>query len=221
MARRIAGGKIRQLAVLAACWVSVAASAGVAESVAAPATQAEPAQAPLAAAPETGAAPAEAEAAPPRARGQVGKVTYYGKRHKGRRTASGERYDPTELTMAHRTLPLGSRVRVTNLRNQRSVEVRVNDRGPYARGYVADLSLAAARQLGMLRAGVVEAELHLTQGGPQAQAALEAAAAATPVRSARLAHRKSHPVARKLARGAVKKSPVKLAGKSNRRVAQH
>ena len=88
---------------------------------------------------------------------QVGKVTFYAKRHKGRRTASGERYDPSELTMAHRTLPIGSRVRVTNLRNHRSVIVRVNDRGPFLRGRIADLSLAAARQLHMVGAGVVTA----------------------------------------------------------------
>lgn len=214
MARRIAGRKIRQLAVLAACWVSVAASANAAEAAPPQAAQVEPAQEPLAAAPEEGAVAADPEVVP--ARGQVGKVTYYAKRHKGRRTASGERYDPTELTMAHRTLPIGTRVRVTNLRNQRSVVVRVNDRGPYARGYVADLSLAAARQLGMLRAGIVEAELHLTQGTPEAQTALETA----PVTSARTAHRVSHRATRKLARGSLKKSTAKLVGKSARRVAQ-
>ena len=93
-----------------------------------------------------------------------GKVTYYALRDKGRRTASGERYDPSELTMAHRSLPFGSLVRVTNLRNQRSVVVRVNDRGPFVRGYVADLSLAAARELNMLHLGVVPAELELASG---------------------------------------------------------
>jgi rare lipoprotein A len=216
MARRIASRKIRQLAVAAACWVSVAASASVADTVVPPATQAEPAQEPLAAAAEAGAATAETEVALPQARGQLGKVTYYAKRHKGRRTASGERYDPTELTMAHRTLPLGTRVRVTNLHNHRSVLVRVNDRGPYARGYIADLSLAAARQLGMLRAGIVEAELHLAQGSPQAQAALEAA----PVTSARTARRTSHRMTHKLARKTVKKSLIKSASKPGRRVAQ-
>jgi rare lipoprotein A len=216
MARRIASRKIRQLAVAAACWVSVAASATVADTVVPPTAQAEPSQEPLVAAAEAGAVAAEPEVALPQARGQVGKVTYYAKRHKGRRTASGERYDPTELTMAHRTLPLGTRVRVTNLRNHRSVVVRVNDRGPYARGYIADLSLAAARQLGMLRSGIVEAELHLTQGSPQAQAALESA----PVPSARTAHRTSRRMAHKLARKTVKKSLIKSASKSTSRVVQ-
>lgn len=214
MARRIAGRKIRQLAVLAACWVSVAASANVADTAPPQAAQVEPSQEPLAAAPEAGAA--EPEVAP--TRGQVGKVTYYAKRHKGRRTASGERYDPTELTMAHRTLPIGSRVRVTNLHNQRSVVVRVNDRGPYARGYVADLSLAAARQLGMLRSGIVEAELHLAQGTPEAQTALETA----PVTSARPSHRIAHRATRKLAHASLKKKKpaIRSASRSARRVVQ-
>jgi rare lipoprotein A len=215
MARRIAGRKIRQLAVLAACWVSVAASASVADTVVPPAAQAEPAQEPLAAAPEADAAAVQPAVAP--TRGQVGKVTYYAKRHKGRRTASGERYDPTELTMAHRTLPIGSRVRVTNLHNQRSVVVRVNDRGPYARGYVADLSLAAARQLGMLRSGTVEAELHLAHGSQEARTALESA---PPVTSARTAHRATHRATRKLARRGLKKPVLRSASKSGRRVAQ-
>ena len=60
-----------------------------------------------------------------------------------------------KLTAAHRTLPLGTRVRVTNTRNGRSVEVRINDRGPYGRGRIIDVSEAAARQLGMIDAGVV------------------------------------------------------------------
>lgn len=217
MARRIAGRKIRQLAVLAACWVSVAASAGMADTAAPQAAQVEPVQEPLATTAEAGAVPVESQAALPQARGQVGKVTYYARRHKGRRTASGERYDPTELTMAHRTLPIGTRVRVTNLRNRRSVVVRVNDRGPYARGYVADLSLAAARQLGMLRAGIVEAELHLAQDGPQAAQATQATA---PVTSARTARHASHRMVHKLARRSVKKSVIRSASKTRHRVAQ-
>ena len=84
-----------------------------------------------------------------------GKASYYGARHHGRKTASGERFDQHALTAAHRSLPFGSRVRVTNLRNDRSVVVRINDRGPYARGRIIDLSKRAAEQLDMLRAGVV------------------------------------------------------------------
>jgi len=84
-----------------------------------------------------------------------GKASYYGARHQGKRTASGERFDMNTLTAAHRSLPFGTRVRVTNLRNDKSVVVRINDRGPYARSRIIDLSLQAAKQLDMLRSGVV------------------------------------------------------------------
>ena len=78
----------------------------------------------------------------------------------GRKTASGDTFDPDALTMAHRTLPFGTKVRVTNLRNQRSVEVVVNDRGPAVAGRIADLSPAAARGIG-LTDGVVEARIEV------------------------------------------------------------
>ncbi|MBU3056410.1 septal ring lytic transglycosylase RlpA family protein [Pseudomonas indica] len=84
-----------------------------------------------------------------------GKASYYGSRHHGRRTASGERFDQNALTAAHRTLPFGTRVRVTNLNNARTVVVRINDRGPYGRGRIIDLSFKAAQQLDMIRTGVV------------------------------------------------------------------
>lgn len=71
-------------------------------------------------------------------------------------TASGERMNPAAMTAAHRTLPFGSRVRVTNMRNGRTVTVRINDRGPFIRGRVIDLSKAAARQLGFVRSGVTK-----------------------------------------------------------------
>jgi rare lipoprotein A len=85
------------------------------------------------------------------ARAESGHAAYYG----GGRTASGERSGPNELTAAHRTLPFGTRVLVTNLRNGRSVTVRINDRGPYGRGRIIDVSIAAARELGMMRSGTV------------------------------------------------------------------
>jgi len=84
-----------------------------------------------------------------------GKASYYGARHHGKRTASGERFDQNALTAAHRSLPFGSRVRVTNLRNDKSVVVRINDRGPYARGRLIDLSFEAAQQIEMIRSGIV------------------------------------------------------------------
>ncbi|ERI52900.1 hypothetical protein N878_17200 [Pseudomonas sp. EGD-AK9] len=86
---------------------------------------------------------------------ETGKASYYGDRHHGRKTASGERFDQHALTAAHRSLPFGTRVRVTNLSNERSVVVRINDRGPFVRGRIIDVSRAAAERLGMLRSGVV------------------------------------------------------------------
>jgi len=92
---------------------------------------------------------------------QRGKVSWYGRRFAARRTASGEPFDPDALTMAHRALPFGTLVRVTNLHNRRAVVVRVNDRGPHIGNRIADVSLGAARALGMVRSGVVEARLEL------------------------------------------------------------
>ena len=96
---------------------------------------------------------------------QRGRISMYGNNFAGRKTASGESFDPAALTMAHRTLPFGTRVRVTNLENQRSVEVVVNDRGPFVSGRIADLSEAAARRIGMIVDGVVEALLDILQEG--------------------------------------------------------
>jgi rare lipoprotein A len=96
---------------------------------------------------------------------QRGRISMYGNEFAGRKTASGEPFDPAALTMAHRTLPFGTRVRVTNLQNQRSVEVVVNDRGPFVSGRIADLSEAAARRIGMIADGVVEALLDILQIG--------------------------------------------------------
>jgi len=78
---------------------------------------------------------------------QVGVASWYGKQFHGRTTASGEGFDMFDLTAAHRELPLGTYVRVTNLRNGKSVVVRVNDRGPYVEGRIMDLSYSAARML--------------------------------------------------------------------------
>jgi rare lipoprotein A (peptidoglycan hydrolase) len=87
---------------------------------------------------------------------KLGRASYYGYGFAGRRTASGDRFHPDELTAAHRFLPLGTKVRVTNLVNGRSVLVTINDRGPYVRGRNIDLSLGAARELGMLSCGVTQ-----------------------------------------------------------------
>jgi rare lipoprotein A len=86
--------------------------------------------------------------------GTVGHASWYGHEFARRPTASGELFDPMGLTGAHRTLPLGSRVRVTNLQNGRSVTVIINDRGPFLRHREIDLSYGAARVLGMVQRGI-------------------------------------------------------------------
>jgi rare lipoprotein A len=92
----------------------------------------------------------------PRGYNETGSASYYGAKHQGKRTASGERFDMNSLTAAHRSLPFGTRLLVTNLGNDKSVEVRVNDRGPHTRGRLIDLSRQAAQQLGMLGTGVAQ-----------------------------------------------------------------
>jgi rare lipoprotein A len=94
---------------------------------------------------------------------QTGQASWYGEPHHGRRTASGEVFDMHELTAAHRTLPLGARVRVTNLRNGRSVEVRINDRGPFVDGRIIDVSYGAARALGAVGAGLFPVSLKVSR----------------------------------------------------------
>ncbi len=109
-------------------------------------------------------APAAAAAAPAQAKDAdakmiEGKVATYGRKFNGRKTASGERFNAGALTMAHKTLPFGTLVKVTNLANKRSVVVRVNDRGPTTEDRVGDLTTAAARKIKMIRSGVVQAKL--------------------------------------------------------------
>lgn len=85
---------------------------------------------------------------------QEGHASYYSDSFHGRKTANGERFNQSALTAAHKTLPLGTKVRVTRVKTGDSVVVRINDRGPYARGRVIDLSRQAARDLGIVGAGV-------------------------------------------------------------------
>jgi len=102
------------------------------------------------------------QAGPGRGRAQEGLATWYGGRFNGRKTASGERFNENAFTAAHRTLPFGSKVRVINKRNGRSVQVRINDRGPYGgHGHIIDLSKAAARSLDMLSDGIVPVRLEV------------------------------------------------------------
>lgn len=92
---------------------------------------------------------------------QRGLGTYYGRKFHGRRTASGERFDMNKMTAAHRSLPFGTLVRVTNERNGRSVIVKVNDRGPGSRRLIIDVSQAAARELGILNHGTAPVTLEI------------------------------------------------------------
>jgi rare lipoprotein A len=122
------------------------------------------ASAPAAAKPAMAApAPAAAPAAPAAATADVseGKVAHYGRKFNGRKTASGERFNAAAMTMAHKTLPFGTKVKVTNLANGKSVVVRVNDRGPTTPDRVGDLTTAAAKKIRMTKAGVVNAKLEV------------------------------------------------------------
>jgi rare lipoprotein A len=95
-----------------------------------------------------------------------GIATWYGRRYHGKPTSSGEAYDMYAMTAAHTVLPIPSYVRVTNIANKKSVVVRVNDRGPTQADRVGDVSYAAARKLGMVKSGVIEAELSVVGAAP-------------------------------------------------------
>ena len=92
---------------------------------------------------------------------QSGEASWYGAAHQGRPTSSGEPFDRNQLTAAHPTLPLGTRLLVTNLRNGRSVQVRVNDRGPAVPGRIIDLSYAAAETLGYVTGGLTPVRIQV------------------------------------------------------------
>lgn len=89
----------------------------------------------------------------------TGKASYYHDKFNGRKTANGEIFDNDKLTAAHKTLPFGTKVRVKNLRNNKTVSVVINDRGPFVAGRIIDLSRAAAAKIGMIRSGVAEVEV--------------------------------------------------------------
>ena len=98
---------------------------------------------------------------------QVGRASYYGKRFHGRRTAMGNIYDISQMTAAHPRLPLGTLIKVTNLENGRAVEVEVNDRGPFSRRRVLDVSLEAARRLDMVRKGSAKVMIEVVESVKQ------------------------------------------------------
>jgi rare lipoprotein A len=97
-------------------------------------------------------------------RHEIGVASYYGGEFHGRRTASGERYHQGKLTAAHPTLPFGTHVRVTNLENGESVVLRINDRGPFLKGRIIDVSKKAARELGFVRAGTARVRVEILPG---------------------------------------------------------
>lgn len=100
---------------------------------------------------------------------QVGKASWYGRIFQHKATASGEPYDMYKFTAAHRSLPLGSWVKVTNLKNDRSVIVRINDRGPVPKNRILDLSYGAAKMLGMGQAGIDSVRLDVIETPTVAQ----------------------------------------------------
>ena len=146
---------IRFLAASSAALILALTPLAQAQTAAAPAASAPAAAAPAAAAP----APAPAKATSGDA--SEGKVAHYGRKFNGRKTASGERFNAGAMTMAHKTLPFGTLVKVTNLANKRSVVVRVNDRGPSTPDRVGDLTTAAGKKIRMMRSGVVDAKLEV------------------------------------------------------------
>jgi len=100
---------------------------------------------------------------------RVGEASWYGKRYQGRSTANGEAFDMNALTAAHRRLPFGTLVRVTNMANKRSLVVRINDRGPFARGRIIDLSKRAAALLGFEHLGVAQVRVQTVRAAQRKQ----------------------------------------------------
>ena len=93
---------------------------------------------------------------------QTGEASWYGAKHQGKQTASGTIFDQARLTAAHPSLPFGSKIKVTNLSNGKSVEVEINDRGPFVENRIIDLSQAAAKALGMIESSTTTVRLELS-----------------------------------------------------------
>lgn len=96
---------------------------------------------------------------------QTGKASFYADKFEGRTTASGEKYKHSKLTAAHKTLPFGTKVKVTNLSNNKEVEVTINDRGPYVDGRIIDLSKSAAEMLGFINSGLADVKMEVVDAG--------------------------------------------------------
>jgi rare lipoprotein A len=103
----------------------------------------------------------------------IGEASWYGPGFNGKKTANGETFDDSKFTAAHKTLPLGSKARVTNIDTGGFVEVEINDRGPYVNGRIIDLSHAAAKALGIIDAGIAIVRVELLSGSPKSADARE------------------------------------------------
>jgi len=154
--------EVRTLASAAAIALAIGASAAHGADNPAPAATPAAAPAPAAATPAPAPAPPTAAPAPPAtpatapAGSETGLAAVYNHRLNGHKTASGERYDANRLTAAHKTLPFGTIVKVTNVKNQKTVTVRINDRGPTQAGRILDISTAAAQKLGIKPTAMAE-----------------------------------------------------------------
>jgi rare lipoprotein A len=175
------GGSLRLVRFLFAFVIAAMVSAGCAHhtyTTSAPAPPPSASGQPSSTVPSAGAPPASAASGPPPAvenqpaiPGQYvenGVASWYGVPFDGRRTSNGEIYDMHQMTAAHRTLPFGAIVRVTNLSNGKQVEVRINDRGPFVANRVIDLSLSAAKAIDMWGPGTAQVRLEIV-GGPNQQ----------------------------------------------------
>ncbi|MBX0334407.1 septal ring lytic transglycosylase RlpA family protein [Pontibacter sp. HSC-14F20] len=105
---------------------------------------------------------------------QIGSASWYGSKYHGRKTSSGERYNKNDMTAAHKTLPFGTMVKVTNPANDESVVLRINDRGPFVGNRIIDVSEAAARKLGIHTAGVAKVKVEVLDKSEVAAATAEA-----------------------------------------------
>ncbi|GGG11443.1 septal ring lytic transglycosylase RlpA family protein [Pontibacter amylolyticus] len=128
---------------------------------------------------------------------QVGAASWYGSKYHGRKTSSGERYNKNEMTAAHKTLPFGTMVKVTNPANDKSVILRINDRGPFVGKRIIDVSEAAARKLGMHSEGVAKVKVEVLDKSDLAAATAEAKPGAYTIQTA-ANHQQAEALSRKL-----------------------
>ncbi|WP_299990159.1 septal ring lytic transglycosylase RlpA family protein [uncultured Pontibacter sp.] len=140
---------------------------------------------------------------------QIGSASWYGSKYHGRKTSSGERYNKNEMTAAHKTLPFGTMVKVTNPANDKSVVLRINDRGPFVGKRIIDVSEAAARKLGIHATGVAKVEVEVLDKNEVAAANAETKPSAFTIQTA-ANHQQAEELSRKL-KAFDKHLPLELA----------